>query len=302
MNYNHAAKTIEEQIRMMQIRGLAFDDIAAAKTKLGHVSYFRFACYLRHFETDAAHNVIPGTKFEQVTNLYDFDCALSGLIFNAIKRMEISLRTKVIQHFSTAHGSHWYMDASLFKNASIHSECMKSLKRELSRSNEDFIAEYYAKYSAPDCPPAWKTLEVASFGTLSKLYCNFKDSAVKNAVARELGIPHYKFLESWVKSATVLRNCCAHHARVWNRRFAVMPMLPNTLPNDWLNIVPSPTRRNKIYSQLCYLAYLSHAVTNTHIFATDLRNLLAQYPDVDVVAMGFLRNWENEPLWAVLQG
>lgn len=37
MNYSHTANTIEEQIRMMQSRGLAFDDIAAAKTKLGAV-------------------------------------------------------------------------------------------------------------------------------------------------------------------------------------------------------------------------------------------------------------------------
>lgn len=80
-----------------------------------------------------------------------------------------------------------------------------------------FLIEHYAKYDTPPYPPAWKTLEVSSFGTLSKLYCNLSDNNLKKQIARELGLPQHLYLESWIKSLSVLRNCIAHHARIWNR-------------------------------------------------------------------------------------
>lgn len=47
------------------------------------------------------------------------------------------------------------------------------IRKEVSRSHDDFIMEHFRKYSEPDLPPVWKTLEVISMGTLSKLYANF---------------------------------------------------------------------------------------------------------------------------------
>ena len=80
-------------------------------------------------------------------------------------------------------------------------------------SKEDFLIEHFAKYDNPSYPPAWKTLEVSSFGTLSKLYCNLADNNLKKQIAREFGLPQHLYLESWIKSLSVLRNCIAHHAR-----------------------------------------------------------------------------------------
>lgn len=45
--------------------------------------------------------------------------------------------------------------------------CLDNIKKEVSRSNEDFIKEHSEKYTYPALPPVWKTLEVVSFGTLS---------------------------------------------------------------------------------------------------------------------------------------
>ena len=119
------------------------------------------------------------------------------------------------------HGAFWFMDASLFKNADFYEGCLDNIKKEVSRSNEDFIKEHSEKYTFPSLPPVWKTLEVVSFGTLSKLFCLFKDNRLKKQVAREFGLPQYTYLESWIRCITVLRNCCAHHARIWNRRFCL---------------------------------------------------------------------------------
>lgn len=76
----------------------------------------------------------------------------------------------MIQIFSMEHGAFWFMDASLFKNADFYEGCLDNIKKEVSRSNEDFIKEHSEKYTFPSLPPVWKTLEVVSFGTLSKLF------------------------------------------------------------------------------------------------------------------------------------
>lgn len=227
------------------------EDIATAKLQLRNISYFRIASYLRYMEQDRQQHLYKsGSTFEQAINLYLFDKELRQLIFMAIQDIEISLRTKIIQVFSMEHGAFWFMDSSLFKNAEFYEDCLDNIKKEVSRSNEDFIKEHSEKYTFPTLPPVWKTLEVASLGTLSKLFYLFKDNRLKKQVAREFGLPQYTYLESWIRCITVLRNCCAHHARIWNRRFALKPQLPNRLPLNW--IAPS-LKPIKLYHQLCTL-------------------------------------------------
>lgn len=107
------------------------------------------------------------------------------------------------------------MDASLFKDRDIFQKCLENIQKEVSRSKEDFLQEHFSKYDDPSLPPVWKTMEVVSFGMLSKLYCNFSDVDVKKAVAHSFGLPQYLYLEC----IAVLRNLCAHHDRIWNKAF-----------------------------------------------------------------------------------
>ncbi len=102
-----------------------------------------------------------------------------GLIFTAIQDIEVALRTRIIHFFSLSHGAFWFMNASKFNNRNIFQTCLDNIQMELSRSKEEFLQEHFAKYSAPSMPPVWKTLEVVSFGNLSKLYANMKDVEVK---------------------------------------------------------------------------------------------------------------------------
>lgn len=81
--------------------------------------------------------------------------------------------SKIIQEFSLAHGPFWFFDTSLADDEHKFIENMNSIDRELQRSKEDFIKEHRRNYDKPIFPPVWKTLELASFGTLSKLYYNF---------------------------------------------------------------------------------------------------------------------------------
>ena len=193
------------------------------------------------------------------------------------------------------YGAFWFMDAGLFKDKSIFRNCLENIQKEVSRSNEDFLKEHFTKYDIPSLPPVWKTMEVVSFGTLSKLYGNFSDTEVKKEVARSFGLPQYLYLESWMKCAAVLRNYCAHHARLWNRRFPIMPHLPKKLPLEWIGI--SALRPMKLYAQLCYLAYMEQSICPNSDFKEGIIALLCDKSQTITKAMGFPKNWQEEPLW-----
>ena len=237
----------------------------------------------------------PKSRFENVVALYNFDKELRTLIFSAIQSIEIALRTKVIQIVSSNYGAFWFVDASLFSNAAIFSKCITNIDDEMKRSKEDFLVEHFAKYDNPPYPPAWKTLEVSSFGTLSKLYCNLSDNNIKKLIAREFALPQHLYLESWIKSLSVLRNCIAHHARIWNRKFPWKPQLPKKLQNPWIQT--KTISKEKLYAQLCCVAYLMDAIQPDNDFKQKLKALLSEYSIVDVAAMGFPKMWHNEPLW-----
>ncbi len=240
------------------------------------------------------HNYKPGSSFECAISLYTFDKELRQLIFKAIQDIEISLRTKMIQVFSMEYGAFWFMDSTLFKSTNFYEGCLDNIEKEVSRSNEDFIKEHFVRYTCPALPPVWKTLEVISLGTLSKLFCLFKDNRLKKQVAREFGLPQYTYLESWIRCITVLRNCCAHHARIWNRRFALKPQLPDRLPLNWIKPAQKPI---KLYHQLCTLLYLEQSITPCMDLKRSLLRLFEEYPHIDFHAMGFPQGWQNESLW-----
>ncbi|MDC7979296.1 Abi family protein [Bacteroides faecis] len=187
------------------------------------------------------------------------------------------------------------MDETFALNDARFATNLAVIRKEVSRSHDDFITEHFRRYSEPDLPPVWKTLEVISMGTLSKLYSNFSDATAKHAVAREFGLNHHKFLRSWLECLAVLRNCCAHHSRLSNRVFPVKPKMPERMPNKW--ITDFSFREQTLYPQLCYLVYWLNSIIPDNTFVVDFKQLLIKYPSVNTRLLGFPYNWEQEPLW-----
>lgn len=296
MKYSKQPLDYSEILDLLESRGLIIRDRNKAIECLKVVSYFRLDNYFHPMESDKVQHIFkPGSTFDNAMDLYRFDCDLRELIFTAIQAVEIALRSKMIHHISLQYGAFWFTDVSLFRDANIHHKCMEHIRQELKRTREEFIIEHSAKYSEPEFPPVWKTLEVTSFGTLSKLFCNFADNKIKKRIAREFNLPQHLVLESWIKSAVVLRNYLAHHSRVWNRKFPIKPQMTTPLRGNW--VIPPVGNYDKLYSQLCYLQYLLNVIRPCNNFSFRLKVLLTEHLNVDTSAMGFPGNWLDEPLW-----
>ena len=296
MRYNKQPLSLAEQVSILKQRGLVFEDEQKALSVLNYISYFRLASYWRVMEANSHPHVFrPGSRFEQALELYNFDAELRSLVFNAIQHIEIAARTKINQHFATAYGAFWFMDATLAANTHLFQKNIDTLRTELHRSHDDFIMEHFRKYDTPEFPPSWKTLEVASFGTLSKLYKNMNNFNVMKRVARDFNMPQHEYLRSWLESLTVVRNCCAHHARLWNAHFPVRPKMNPRMRQKWITDFSFPDDR--LYPQLCCIAYWLNSINPTNTFVADFKAILAKYPAVNPLQMGFTRNWQSEPLW-----
>ena len=126
--YTKQALSISEQIELLKSRGLNIADSSKAVKFLGEVSYFRFVQYLRPMEEDkTTHQFKPNSRFEDAVALYNFDIELRDLMFKAVQRLEIALRTNIIQEFSLGHGPFWFFDTSLSDDEHKFIENMNSI-------------------------------------------------------------------------------------------------------------------------------------------------------------------------------
>lgn len=306
---NKPAYTITEQIALLKQRGMLFRDEAHAPHFLENISYYRLKGYWWDMQDDQVlHTLKPNTYFEDIVDRYNFDRHLRLILFDAIERIEIALRTKMIYHFSINYGGLWYLDASLFESTTItlsdgsvktiHQNLLDELKKEFDRSQELFVKDHRDRYSNQDAD-AWKILEVASMGTLSKLYKNLKHQLPEKArIAREMGLNLHSELSSWLEAITYVRNIIAHHSRMWSRSMVKKPIERLNNPvGKWLVNPLQSAQTKKPFLIISTMVYLCNHVTPNHQIKSKILELFRNNRTVPIYKLGFFNNWENEPLW-----
>ncbi len=295
MKYSKPPLTIKDQIKQLKSRGLVIADESAAEEFLTRVSYYRFSAYLLPFQLkDGSHTFKPKATFEKAYNSYLFDRELRHNVFNAIEKIEVAIRSRLINIFSLNHGGWWYSDSALFFNTSRHSDSIDRLRDDIRKSNEIFIKHYKNKYTDPPLPPAWMALEVMSFGNLSKLYKNIKKGKVKDVVAGSFDLPDVIFT-SWLESLTFVRNTCAHHARLWNRELTIKPKVPKRIIRQWLTFPPADDGR--LYLILAVIHYLLRSIGDDGKFYLQIKSLIENNPAIPLHPMGFPANWRDDQFW-----
>ena len=297
MRYNKPPLTRKEQVQKLQHRGLVIGNESKAEDYLKNISFYRIRAYTYPFQdnNDPEHPFIKEVSFEQIIQLYIFDRRLRLLVLNALEKIEVAFRTRIIYEYSLEHGSHWFTDKRLFFNKSYFEKNLEKIEDELKRSNETFIKHYFSKYDSPKLPPAWMTLEAISMGALGKLFSNLKRDKLKKNLAQDFGLKETKHLENWMHVFGNLRNVCAHHGRLWNRRFPTLVFLPHDTLHTFLDNVRID--KNKLYPQLCAINYIIRQIAPKSKFVADLKSLISNCPMINCGEMGFPKNWKEEPLW-----
>ena len=281
-----------EQVALLQSRGMSVPDIPRAERLLANISYYRLSAYMLPYKKKENGTIIDnfkeGTTWDMVYDLYVFDRKLRLLVFDAIERLEIAVRTQIIYQLSHKYGSHWQDNPPIFKaperrvlrdgsivTFDVYAEIQKHISDQLhSNRAEVFIQHYRNKYDNPVNPPSWMSVEIMYFNHLSRICTGLKNRADINGIAGYFGL------------------------RLWNRDMSIVPEKLHFSKNlVWISN-PDTVQRGKTYYFFCMLGYLLQTANPTSSFKDRLKALVNEYKSVaSLSAMGFAEGWENEKIW-----
>lgn len=293
--FSKPALTYTEQIEQLVSRGLVIDNTERAIHLLESISYYRLSGYWYPLLQDKEEHIFKkDSNFDTAFKMYSFDRALRVLIIRELEKIEVSIRAKMIYILSHEYSPFWHLENKYFKNPGFHNKTIEKLENEYRRSSEEFIIKFRQKYNDP-LPPSWILLEISSFGSISNLYSNLINGIPKRQVANHFGLSD-SVLQSWMHCIVYLRNMCAHHSRLWNNNLNISPNVPKNTRKSWLN--NQEVANNRTYYIMSIILYLLQTVNSKNTFVKRFKELLTEYPNIDVAAMGFPANWEKETLWS----
>lgn len=300
MEYQKPWLSYEEQADRLEGRGLAFDrdDLVA---RLADVGYYRLSGYWYIYKQGPGtddESFVEGTSFEKVWDLYTFDRQLRLVTLDAIERVEVYMRTQLAYRLAEIAGPFGYLDRSTLSNMdqSAYGHFMSRCFTAHDRSKTLFIEHFKQKYGdSHGLPPYWTLVNIMDFGMMLTLFRGSPDD-VKKGIASDVGIRAEVF-ESWLLTLNTVRNACAHHDRLWNKRLGNRTKIPrgHRYP-DWHR--PHEVNNSTTFTLLTILGYLLERIAPSTSWHVKVVRLLQDRSEEDLRRMGFREGWESCPMWA----
>lgn len=295
--FNKQFTPVNKLVKLLQTRGLIIDDSVKAERYIQNIGYYRLSVYMHPLLSfpKEKHCFKANTNFKQVLSLYRFDKKLRLLIFNEIEKIEIAIRSHIINTISDKlNDSFWLTNKLHFINQQKFNKTIQLINNELDHSREDFIIHFKQKY-INTYPPAWILSEILPFGVLTNIFSNLKNKGIKKQIALQFGL-QLKPFESWLTIITLTRNACCHHTRVWNKQNSIIPMEPKIIAKAWIK---TPVSKLRIYYDLCIIKWFLNCISPCNELTSKIIDLLNKFPNIDIKAMGFPNNWQKEELWQI---
>lgn len=306
-----SATTVSEQIGLLRSRGMRLDE-EFARQWLTNVSYYRLSGYwypARRTGRDGSveDTFTSGSDFADVVALYEADRKLRTLIHDGIERVEVALRTRLIDVLS-AGGPLGYQDPCWFRESFDHSRWLEIAEKRLGRAKRHSapVKHYSENYGGEF--PIWVLAEVLDFADISRLFEGLKKDH-QLEVAESLGVridlgslsrnqrrkaAVQSPLVRWMEQLTVIRNVCAHHGRLWNKSFVPAPSTAMRTVHSLRRIPENQSER--LYGALIVMAHLLRVVSPGTSWPRKVSRLIASdfgdNPMVRIHSMGIPHEWD----------
>lgn len=285
----------EEQLEKLKKRGCIINDDKKCISILESVNYYRLSAYFLPFKLDNG-NYEEGLSFERVFSIYEFDRKLHGILFNALEETEIFLRSKIAYFHAHEYGALGYMDETNFsikyeckggecKKIEFHKNFIENFKREIENNkNILFVKHHIYKYGGEF--PIWAASEMFTFGMLSKFFANMTCQDREN-LSNDIYKTNPKFVGSWLRCCTDLRNICAHYGRLYFRTFSAAPSGIDNLEEK---------SKRKLFGAILSLKKLYPFKDKwNNETLKKLMSLVDEHKsDIDLEHIGFSYNWIEE--------
>ena len=287
--------SVPQLIQKLTADGMIIPSQTDAEEAFTSIGYYRLRGYFYHLFDRTTKQYVPGTNLSDILKLYNFDTELSHLIFEYLSKIEVALRVRFVNAFQPTQDSLVLNDPSVFKDKNNYWKNQSSVASEIARSSDVFIAHNFNNHDG--AIPLWASVEIMSFGTLSKLIKNMKTgpSSAFSAIIQSykyknvngnLVNPSQDMFTSWIQAVSVMRNICAHNSRIYNRTINTIPQLISS------DTIAPPPRYNGLYQIMLAMKYLRPTDQSWKDFLTDFNALLQKYNGVyDITKMNFTADW-----------
>ena len=299
--FDKPALTIEQQIELLESRGLCVEDKDFACKVLSNVNYYHLEGYWYSFydKEKPGHQFYPNVSFSQIVRYFEFDNDLRMLLFAAISRIELSFRTRFIYELATEYGAFPLKKENFnFKTESSWTRSYEKLLEDISHSKEEYIIHYQKTYEE-EIPPIWIMGELMTFGELSTWYDKFFRSPIRKRISLFYGLQP-EVLTSWLRVLSSIRNICAHHDRLWNKILPFEIMIPKHIADSRFNglfVVRDDINFNsrRIFNPLIAMQYLLNQIglDKENSLLSDVCTLMRKYHIENYRRMGMPRSLET---------
>jgi abortive infection bacteriophage resistance protein len=212
--------TYNQQLEKLRSRGCQVSDVSLCEEILSRINYYRLSAYFLPFKK-ADGKYLPGTDFNVIYQIYEFDRKLRNLLFAAIEEVEVYLRAKFAYYHAHKYGVLGYMNAANYNKRHRHDRFKELIETEIKNNHKVlFVQHHITNYRGQF--PVWVITELFTFGMLSYFYGDLPTSDQKR-IAKTLFETVPKNLISWLRCCTDLRNICAHYGRLYFRLFTAVP-------------------------------------------------------------------------------
>ncbi len=211
--------TFSEQVEWLQNeKHLLVSDTQYAEETLKQIGYFPLIGGYKHlFRVPLTKKYKDGTSFEEIVALYEFDVELRELFFKYLLQIERHLRSLMYFFFSEIYGESQsaYLNIQYFNyNRRTHNTVVSliaTLRRAISTTDYEYINYYRNTYGNI---PLWVSINVLTFGNLSKMYQVFPQS-LQSKICKNFGSINRRQMEQFLSVLTKFRNVCAHGERLF---------------------------------------------------------------------------------------
>ena len=314
--YRKPYLSVSQQIALLESRGMVIADRAKADEYLTRLGYYRLSGYWYPFREVAIIYIgavilddrfKSGTDFQTITNLYAFDKRLRLILIDAIERIELAVRTQIALVLGSqdplAHRDIAKLDGKFTRpdkngNPPKYPEWIRKLNDKEYSSKEEFAEHYKKSYSTS--MPIWIAVELLDFGPLSIFLSGMRYNDARQ-VSRKFGVENPDLFKSWIRAISVVRNACAHHARIWNRPVTDQPRLPPRGTMSTLDhLIDLPSKNTRIYAVLAIMNFLLRSINPRTEWAQNLKNHISTFPTsshINLSSSGFPDDWLFQPIW-----
>lgn len=218
------AISLAEQVQLLKQRGLTIDDDDMAADVLSAIGFYRMNTYLFPFEHSypdfnrRTHRYKNGANFIDAVRLYYFDAELRNMFLKYIFSIEVTFRAVLTYEGSMLyrHDPWWFVNPS-YVSADFIADFDRVVYNGAFRKNPA-IRRHHSMYKKDRYAPAWKTIELMTFGENIVLYNSLRDGALRQKISEKFGIRYIEVFENYMELVRILRNACAHSSSMFDFR------------------------------------------------------------------------------------